>query len=242
MQALSQGLLPVVYSSASPLESLDAYVSLYIREEVQLEGLVRKLGNFSRFLEAASFSHAAVLNTSSVARERQVERKAVETYISLLEDILLAFRLPVFSKKAKRALISHAKFYFFDAGVFRALRPAGALDQPEKIEGAALEGLVAQQLRAWNAYAGTSYELYYWRTISGVEVDFVLYGMQGIHAIEVKNSDRIRPEDLQGLTTFKGDYPGSDAFLLYRGEEKLLINGINCLPVEMFLSRLDPAG
>ena len=84
--------------------------------------------------------------------------------------------------------------------------------------------------------------MYYWRTISGVEVDFVLYGMQGIHAIEVKNSDRIRPEDLQGLTTFKGDYPGSDAFLLYRGEEKLLINGINCLPVEMFLSRLDPAG
>ena len=126
MQALSQGLLPVVYSSASPLESLDAYVSLYIREEVQLEGLVRKLGNFSRFLEAASFSHAAVLNTSSVARERQVERKAVETYISLLEDILLAFRLPVFSKKAKRALISHAKFYFLTPAFF------GRSDQQER--------------------------------------------------------------------------------------------------------------
>ena len=148
--------------------------------------------------------------------------------------------MPVFSKKAKRALISHAKFYFFDTGVFRALRPAGPLDRPEEIEGAALEGLVAQQFRAWNAYSGNRYEMFFWRTQGGVEVDFILYGEDGIHAFEVKNSDRVRPEDLRGLKAFRQDYPACTAVLLYRGKERLLVDNIQCLPCADFLRELVP--
>jgi len=239
-ESLQHGMLPVVVSSPVPSDTLATYISLYIREEVQMEGLTRKVGNFSRFLEAASFSHASVLNTSNVARECQVERKTVESYIGILEDILLAFKVPVFSKKAKRALISHAKFYFFDTGVFRALRPAGPLDRPEEIEGAALEGLVAQQFRAWNAYSGNRYEMFFWRTQGGVEVDFILYGEDGIHAFEVKNSDRVRPEDLRGLKAFRQDYPACTAVLLYRGKERLLVDNIQCLPCADFLRELVP--
>jgi len=239
-ESLQHGMLPVVVSSPVPSDTLATYISLYIREEVQMEGLTRKVGNFSRFLEAASFSHASVLNTSNVARECQVERKTVESYIGILEDIHLVFKVPVFSKKAKRALISHAKFYFFDTGVFRALRPAGPLDRPEEIEGAALEGLVAQQFRAWNAYSGNRYEMFFWRTQGGVEVDFILYGEDGIHAFEVKNSDRVRPEDLRGLKAFRQDYPACTAVLLYRGKERLLVDNIQCLPCADFLRELVP--
>jgi len=113
----------------NPGETLDAYVTLYIREEVQQEGLVRNIGNFSRFLEAVSFSHASLLNVSNVARECEVERKTVEGLIQILEDILLAFRLPVFAKRAQRALVSRPKFYIFDSGVFHSLRPKGPLDR-----------------------------------------------------------------------------------------------------------------
>ncbi len=74
------------------------------------------------------------------------------SYLEILEDLLLSFRLPVFTRRAKRDTIAHPKLYFFDAGVFRSLRPKGPLDRPEEIEGAALEGLVAQHLRAWIAY------------------------------------------------------------------------------------------
>lgn len=95
----------------------------------------------------------------------------------------------------------------FDAGVFRSLRPKGPLDRPEGIEGAALEGLVAQQLRAWLAYRGSEAELFFWRTRSGVEVDFVVYGAAGFWGIEVKNTDGVRPEDLRGLEAFGADYP-----------------------------------
>jgi len=237
---LHHGLLPIVIASKNPAEVLETYVSLYMREEVQFEGLVRNIGNFSRFLEVISFSHGSIINISNIARECSVERKVVEGYIKILEDILLAFRIPVFAKKAQRALISHPKFYFFDAGVFRTLRPKGPLDRPEEIEGAALEGLVAQHLRAWIAYQGKKYELFFWRSRSGVEVDFILYGEQGIFAIEVKNTQRIRPEDLRSLSAFRQDYPLGKAIFLYRGNEKLLRNDILCLPGEEFLQGLSP--
>lgn len=130
--ALQFGLLPIVVSASDPHDVLRAYVSLYVREEVQLEGLVRNIGFFSRFLEGASFSHASLLNVSNIARESGVDRKVVEAYIQILEDILLAFRLPVFAKRSQRAVVSHPKFYFFDTGVFQSLRPRGPLDRPER--------------------------------------------------------------------------------------------------------------
>jgi predicted AAA+ superfamily ATPase len=240
-EILQHGLLPIVVGSANPAEVLETYIALYVREEVQIEGLVRNLGNFSRFLEAVSFSHGAVLNVSNVARECEIERKVVEGYIKILEDILLAFKIPIFTKKAKRVLISHPKFYFFDAGVFRALRPKGPLDRPEEITGAALEGLVAQHLRAWNAYRGNAYQIFFWRSRSGVEVDFVLYGEKGLYAIEVKNANRVRDEDLRPLGEFQQDYPRSKALLLYRGKERLLKKNVLCLPCEDFLKALHPA-
>ncbi|MCI0693859.1 DUF4143 domain-containing protein [candidate division KSB1 bacterium] len=239
-EILQLGLLPIVISAKNPRDVLKAYVSLYVREEVQIEGLVRNLGNFSRFLEAASFSHAGLLNVSNVARECGVERKVVEAYIQILEDILLAFKLPVFAKRTRRAVVAHPKFYFFDTGVFQSLRPQGPLDRPEEIAGAALEGLVAQHLRAWNAYRNEPYEIFFWRSRGGLEVDFVLYGKNGIHAIEVKNTNRVRPEDLRSLHEFRQDYSKSQTILLYRGKDKLLIDHILCMPCEMFLKTLSP--
>lgn len=240
-KALKQGMLPLVWGSGEPEKTLAAYNGLYLREEVQQEGLVRDIGGFARFLEAMSFSHAAVLNLSNVARECQVKRKTCEGYLQILEDLLLGFRLDVFNKRAKRELAAHPKFYFFDTGVFRANRPSGPLDAPEEIEGGALEGLVAQHLRAWCDYANGSHHLYYWQTRSQVEVDFVVYGDSGLSAIEVKNAARIRPEDLRALRSFGDDYPTSQRILLYRGKERLQRDGILCLPCSEFLAGLTPA-
>ncbi|RPI74947.1 MAG: ATP-binding protein [Desulfobacteraceae bacterium] len=240
-KALRYGLLPVVVGSESPEEVLRAYAALYLREEVQLEGLVRNLGSFSRFLEAISFSHASALNVSNVARDCNVERKVVEGYVGVLEDILLGWRLPIFSKRAKRQLAQHPKFFLMDTGVFRSLRPQGPLDRSEEIEGQALEGLVAQHLKAWAAYAGIKREFYFWRTRAGVEVDFIVYGPDGIWAIEVKNNNNIRPADLRGLRSFQDEYPESKAFLLYRGKDRLKKGDILCLPCEEFLKKLHPA-
>ena len=237
-KALHNGLLPVIFASSTPKESLRSYTALYLKEEVQLEGFVRNIGSFARFLEAVSFSHASVLNISNLARECEVERKTVEGYITILEDLLIAYRLPVFSKRAKREVSRQPKFYLFDAGVYRSLRPRGLLDKPQEIDGSALEGLVAQHLKAWIAYGGEQFELYFWRTRSGVEVDFIVYGENGFWAIEVKNSSKVREEDLRPLRTFQKDFPECHPLLLYRGFERLSKHGILCLPCEEFLCQL----
>ena len=239
-EALRHGLLPLAVASDSPAEVLRAYAALYLREEVQMEGLVRNIGNFSRFLEAVTFSHASILNVSNVAQECGVERKTVEGYVEILEDILLGWRLQVFTKRAKRQLAGHPKLYLFDAGVFRSLRPHGPLDRPEEIEGQALEGLVGQHLKAWIDYSEVKRDLYFWRTRSGVEVDFVVYGPDGIFGIEVKNSKDVRPADLRGLRSFKEEYPEAKAILLYRGRDRMLKGDVLCIPCNEFLVSLSP--
>ena len=239
-RALQVGLVPLVFEAAAPEDVLRSYSALYLREEVQMERLVRNVGAFARFLETASFSHGATLNVSNLARDCQVERKTAEGYVEILEDLLLAYRLPVFTRRAKRELAAHSKLYFFDAGVFRSLRPTGPLDRPEEIEGPALEGLVAQHLRGWIAYSGDNEELFYWRTRSGVEVDFVVYGPGGLTALEVKNTAQIRSADLRGLRSFQEDYPSSRCFFLYRGRERRKVGEILCLPCAEFLQQLVP--
>ncbi len=239
-RGLHHGMLPVVLAAHSPDDILGAYNSLYLREEVQMEGMVRNIGSFARFLEAISFSHASVLNLAAVARDCQVNRKTVEGYLEVLEDLLLAFRIPVFTRRAKRQLAAHPKFYYFDTGVFRANRPAGPLDAPSEIDGAALEGLVAQHLRAWADYSDGDHTLYYWQTRSKVEVDFVVYGRGGLYAIEVKNSTSVRPQDLGGLRSFGQDYPESSRLLLYRGKERLMKEGVLCMSCDEFLKKLRP--
>ena len=238
--ALQIGLVPLVLSAQNPEDTLNAYITLYMKEEIQVEGLVRNIGNFARFLEAISFSHGAVLNISNVARECEVERKTVQGYIEVLYDLLMAYSIPVFSKKAKRAVAQHPKFYFFDTGVFRTLRPSGPLDRPDEIDGAALEGLVAQHLKAWIDYGNSSCKLYYWRTKAGAEVDFIIYGKDGFWAIEVKNTQNIRRNDLRSLKAFHQDYPECKPIFVYRGNEKLLIDNILCVPCDSFLKSIKP--
>lgn len=238
--SLELGMLPMIMDSNHPQDILDSYIETYIREEVQAEGMVRNLSDFSRFLESISFSHGQILNISNVARECEVERKTVEGYLSVLEDLLLCFRLPVFTKRAGRATVQHPKFFLFDTGVYRSLRPTGPLDRVEEIAGAALEGLIAQHLRAWIAYTQNRYKLFYWRTRGGSEVDFILYGPDLFYAVEVKHADRVRHSDLKGLKAFRDDYSQARTLILYRGTERLLIDGILCIPCPEFLHELKP--
>ena len=239
--ALRTGMVPLVVTAADPADTLSAYATLYLEQEVRAEGFARDVGQFARFLEGISFSQAAILNVSNVAREAEVNRKTVAGYLEVLEDLLLAFRLDVFTRRARRQLAAHSKFFYFDTGVFRSLRPAGPLDRPEEIDGAALEGLVAQHMRAWADYRNSNLRLFYWRTRGGAEVDFVVYGDEGIWALEVKNTRRVRPEDLRALKAFAEDYPEAGSLLLYRGEDRLIVDGIRCVPVSEFLTGLRPS-
>lgn len=238
--ALVRGMIPLVVSAENWQETLGTYMALYIREEVQYEGLVRNLPAFARFLEAISFSHGSLYSATDISRDCGVSRPMVDNYLSILVDLLVAARLPPFARRVKRKLVVHDKFYFFDAGVFRAVRPRGPLDSPAEIDGAALEGLVFQQLRTWIDYSGAGDTLSFWRTHTGQEVDFVVYGEKRFDAIEVKNAAKLSPKDFSSLKSFANDYPEARRILLYRGAERLFKNGVHCIPVAEFLKGLTP--
>ncbi|MGE3165458.1 MAG: ATP-binding protein [Planctomycetota bacterium] len=239
-RALSDGLLPLVLASDAGRDVLKSYVSLYVREEVMTEGLVRNVETFARFLEDITLSHGQVLSYSQIARECQVSGKTVRSYVEILEDLLIAFRVPVFARRAKRHLTAHPKFYWFDTGVYDVMRRRGPLDSVSEIGGAALEGLVAQHLRAWNDYSGSDHSLHFWRTKSEVEVDFVVYGPLGLWALEVKHGRSVQRADLRGLRAFREDYPEAQLRFLYRGVDRLEIDGIPCVPVDHYLRAVRP--
>jgi uncharacterized protein len=239
VKSIKLGHLPARFNEQNPQKYLKDYVQTYVREEVLQEGLTRNIGHFSRFLEVASFSQGSVLNTSEVARESSIERAVADNYFSILEDLLIGFRLPVFSRKAKRKLIGHQKFYYFDAGVFRSIRPIGPLDSEAEVDGPAIETLVLQELRAMNDYLECEYKLYFWRTKNGLEVDFILYGPRGFIAIEVKRSAHVHLKDLRSLKEFKKDYPSARCFLFYGGSIPLYKEELTALPIKKALLELD---
>jgi predicted AAA+ superfamily ATPase len=228
---LRHGLLPAILSEPDPEAYLKAYVNTYLREEVLQEGLTRNLSAFSRFLELASFSQGQILNMSAIAREAHLNQKNISYYFDILDDLLLGYRLPIFTKRAKRKTIQHPKFYFFDVGIYQALRPKGLIDSQAEIEGAALETLFLQSVRAINDYHGLDYQLSYWRTQTGFEVDFILYGPHAFYAVEIKRAGTISVYDLKGLKAFQKDFPEATLLLVYTGAQELFLEGVRILPL-----------
>lgn len=238
-RSLLFGHLPSAITSDVPRQYLDTYVGTYLRQEVMQEALVRNLATFSRFLESMALSQASTINALSIARDLGIDSKTVQSHIELLEDLLIGVRVPSFQKRAKRKIVTRPKFFYFDVGVYRALRPSGPLDSPEEIDGPALETLVLQELRATIEQFELDLSISFFRTHTKTEVDFVLYGKAAFLAIEVKRSDRLRAEDFAGLRIFHADYPQARCYLFHLGPEERVVDGfIHVVPVEKALTRL----
>lgn len=228
---IKYGLLPSVINHPDPKKYLESYVQTYIREEVVQEGLTRNVGAFARFLEVASFSQGQVLNVSEISRELGINRLMVANYFDILDDLLLSSRITAFAQRAKRKVIAHHKFYFFDVGVYRTLRPMGPLDSVEEAEGAALETLFLQSLAAVNDYYECGYKIHFWRTQSGEEVDFVIYGTRGFYAFELKRSATITSKSLKGLKTFGEEYPEAQLYIIFLGKQKEYHGNVTAIPL-----------
>ena len=237
-KSLRYGHLPMALTVEHPAEYLSSYIATYLKEEVLQEGLTRNIALFTKFLETASFSQGELLNTTQIAQEIGTNRSAVETLFEILEDLLLATRLPAFTQRAKREIVKNVKFYYFDVGVYRSIRPQGPLDTPEEIDGSALETLFMQEAKAINDYFSYGYQFYFWRTRTQLEVDFVLYGERGLLAFEIKRKSQLKTEDYKGLKAFMSDYPVCKAYLFYGGTESFIYQDIHVMPLAEALPKL----
>lgn len=236
--AVRYGLLPLSVTQSDPETYMRSYVQTYVKEEVLQEGLTRNIGAFSRFLEVASFSQGNVLNMSEIARELAVNRQVVANYFSILEDLLLAVMVPPFTLRAKRRMIAHNKFYFFDSGVYWSIRPSGLLDTQEEAEGVALETVLFQSIRALIDYSFKNQKIYFWRTATGLEVDFVVHGPNGLYAFEVKRSSVVTSKQLRALNAFGEEYTEAKLYMFYLGNHAEYHGRITVLPFTQGLHQL----
>jgi len=225
-RALRIGTLPVLWGTdkEDSLEFLRSYTETYLKEEVAAEGLVRNIGPFAQFLDIAAANDGEIVNFNNVARECSVSVKTVQQYFQILDDTFLAFNIPAWTRSERRRLVSHPRYYFFDTGVTNVLAHTLTNQLNPKILGRRFEQFVICQLMAFIDYKRWDFRLFYWRTNHGAEVDVLL--CQGNHiicAMEIKSSQNIAAERLQGLRSFMEDNPGVPVYVLGQGQRRRLL-------------------
>jgi predicted AAA+ superfamily ATPase len=235
------GGLPLVRTergAAGRIDLLEAYVETYLTQEIRAEALVKSLESFTRFLEVAALANAQVTSVASLARDAAVARPTVQGYFDVLSDTLIGTWLPAWRPRAKVKEVAHPKFYLFDCGVVRALsrRLREPVESTER--GALLETHIFHELRAHIAYAGCGGDLSYYRTPSGSEVDFIWARGKRAAGIEVKASERWRPEYSRVLLDLHAAGVLSACFGVYLGKVPLRYGPIRVLPVHAFLREL----
>lgn len=196
------GLLPPMFLSSELdiEENLSAYVGTYLTEEIATEATSRSLSNFSRFLKIAALTNGQIVNFTNIASDSQVPVQTVRQWYQILIDTLLGFFIEPYQGIKKRKSINASKFYFFDIAIARTLKEIGAPSESNAEFGEFFEQLVCMELRAWIGYTRPRSKLTYWRTYSGLEVDFCV---DDELAIEVKSTENVQEKHLKGLKTLR---------------------------------------
>ncbi len=237
IKALNAGLIPRHYDAARPERLIQSYVGDYLKEEIVAEALTRNIPAFNRFLEIAALSNGEMLHFTNIARECGISSPTVREYFQILEDTLIARPLPAFRKRRKRRLVTRPKFYFFDLSPVIHLSRRGTVSQGSELFGRAFEHFIWMELSAHASYSETFYPLCFWRTSSGIEIDFVL----GDHeiAIEVKSTRLINDSHLKGMRRFREEYTTRRSIVVsLDSAPRKTADGIEILPWKIFLKQL----
>lgn len=240
-EALRFGTLPPVYGQDLEvrIDILKAYSETYLREEIQFEGLIRNLGNFSRFLDLAASQSGELVSYATMGRECQVAPRTVQSYYEILEDTLIAFRMNPWRKSLRQRLVSHPKFYLFDLGVINALtRQLTAPPDPARF-GRLFEHFIILETYRLQQYLQSEAALYFWRTNHGGEVDLIIEkNGTPVWAFEIKSSTRIVGAHLSGLRSFRKEYPKVPLGVVSQAEHPYRIEDVQVLPWKTYLEDL----
>ena len=239
LRILNHGLVPSHYLDREEdvKKSLKAYVQDYLKEEVFNEGLARNIPAFSRFFDVVGYSHGELINYSNIARECAIDSKTVREYYQILVDTLLGLFIEPFKKRQSRQVITKApKFYMFDVGIAGIMTKRRVEEERGELFGRAFEHFILTEITAHRSYRELDHEIRFWRTKSGLEVDFILGA--GEVAIEVKGTSALDKTDLRSLNAFIEEYSPKKALVVCNEKTERIIGKIRILPWRKFLEEL----
>ncbi|MBL7544193.1 MAG: ATP-binding protein [Bdellovibrionaceae bacterium] len=232
---INYGSLPPVYLSDDPMDELKDYVGLYLKEEIMMEALVRKIENFSRFLNFAALSNGQILNFESVGSDSQVPARTIREYYSILSDTLLGYMIEPIRSTSKRKSTSTGKFYFFDIGVTNSLTGRKNIAPKTKEFGDNFEHFILLEMMAYKNYLRKDDSLGFWNSPQEGEIDFVI---NNEIAIEVKATSNVGPAHLSGFAKFEKNEKAKRKILVCQEKHPRKINEIEIIPVKDFLEIL----
>ena len=239
-RAVTYGMIPSHYLAKRPDRLLTGYIDIYLKEEIKEEALVRNLDAFHRFLEVAALTDGEIINNNNIAQECGVHATTVSSYFDILEDTLLGYRIPAYTKVMQRRLVQAPRFYYFDIGITNHLLHRKELIRGTADYGHAFEHLVIQELVAWLHYTHKEERMSYWRTYTGIEVD-VIIGDARV-AIEIKSAEEIQAKHLKNLKIFAEEHPESRLIVVSLDIFTRHIGDIECIYVKDFFHQLWTTG
>ena len=244
-RALQVGMLPGIYlGDDEALDVLGTYAEVYLREEIRQEALTKNIGGYARFLDAAAVLSGQWMNYSKISSDTEIPKETVRRFVTLLEDTLLAIRIPSFQPKRKisRRVSQRERLLLFDVGVRNAL--LGLHKRPVSREqiGSVFEQWFIQQVVALNHALRKEWSLSSYRTESGAEVDLVVERDDDIVGIEIKASRNVSLSDTRGLFSLEdsiGRYKPLRKRVAYWAETRQAMeNGVEVLPYIELLEAL----
>jgi predicted AAA+ superfamily ATPase len=216
---LSWGSLPHLINSpnSSKIRSLYSYVTTYLKEEILVEQVIRKIEPFQKFLEVAAQMNGKILNFAKISRDSGVEERSVARYFQILDDTLIGFHLYPYEKSIRKQQSKKAKFYFFDTGITRTLQNQVTLElQPQSnIYGDLFEQFIILEMIRLNDYYEKHYRFYYFRSKDDVEVDLVIErpGLPDV-LVEIKAKDFFDNDDSKSLINIGAAFVKKEMYVL----------------------------
>ncbi|MBI5239309.1 MAG: ATP-binding protein [Elusimicrobia bacterium] len=223
--AISKGFMPgllALPSAESRTRWWEGYAATYLERDLRQLSQVESLSDYRTVMEVLALRAGQVVNQTEVARDSRVSQPTVHRYLNLLETTCLIDRLPAFARNRTRRLIKAPKLHWVDpalAAYLGGLHDEASIKASREV-GALFENLIFQHLKVLAGTFTPKLRLYYWRTMKGKEVDFVLEWGRKIVAVEVKLGGPPRYADCEGLGSFLEDHPeASGGILIHTGKD-----------------------
>jgi len=189
------------------IDFLKSYSEIYLEEEIRAEALSRKIGAFSRFLELAATESGTNPNLTKLSNESGVSLPAIKEFYQVLVDTLIVHRVGPYLKNARKRILTSSRYYFFDLGVRNVLSHLTLDHRLIKAQkGLLFEHAVILEIIKRIRILNKSYQVYYWRTSGGAEVDCIIDLGDKLIPIEIKATSNVSLSEIKGLKIFLEEY------------------------------------
>jgi predicted AAA+ superfamily ATPase len=202
----------------------EGYLTTYLERDLRQLSQIESLVDFRRVMQLLTLRSAQLLNQSELARDAQVSQPTIHRYINLLESTYLFERLPPYATSHSTRLVKAPRAIWADTGL--AVYLAGYFDElslrQSRELGCFFETMIYQHLRVQTAMLTPRARLYFWRTRTGNEVDFVVEHGRRVIAIEAKMTDNPGYRHTEGLRKFMAEHPTTAAGVLLHSGSRVV--------------------